>query len=363
MGEDDESDIERSVADWLGIDELYAIHTAVRSGGMPSTSAALYTRWWQLETWLRQLVYVELRARDGAAWTDVVKAAEGRQKQDAAYTHMSGPDNENPLAYLDYSQLIKIIDDNWNLFEYALIERDAWKGRQSELKRIRHRIGHVRAPHGDDLARLEQTLRDLELGAFKALASYGHRSEVYPGSSADAVTIGWIDEQHETAKRLIAHADRQYETNLNLRVSRRPWASWPTDFNNAPGILWHAEFYMRDRTIDVTKLWRDTSLRDVRGLFMHLLSDYVSHVEVTFSCIDDAQGIADAIGRVFDAVLMVSSHRGVEWTPETGARLRRLARGVDYRVEYGSPWGTVDDTTVPITLFGAGGGVSSVPDW
>lgn len=359
----DESDIEKSVADWLGIDELYAIQSAVRTGSMPSRSAALYARWWQLETWLRQLVYVELRARDGVAWTDVVKAAEARQKQDAAYTHMTGPDNENPLAYLDYSQLVKIIDDNWGLFEYALIERDAWKGRQSELKRIRHRIGHVRAPHSDDLSRLEQTLRDLELGAFKALASYTMRSEVRSGRSTDAVTQGWIDRQHETAQRLIEHAVQQYETHFHLRASCRPWATWPADFNNAPGILWHAEFYLGDRAIDVSQLWHDTSLREVRKLFVHLLSDNLHHVEVTFSCVDDAQEIADAIGRVFDAVLMVSRHRGMGWSPEVDDRFRRLVRGIDYRVEYASAWGTVDDSTIPITLFGAGGGVSSFPEW
>lgn len=32
---------------------------------LPPESLALYARWWQLETWLRQLAYVELRARDG----------------------------------------------------------------------------------------------------------------------------------------------------------------------------------------------------------------------------------------------------------------------------------------------------------
>jgi hypothetical protein len=34
--------------------------------------------------------------------------------------------------------------------------------------RIRHRIGHVRRPHDDDLNRVEQALRDLEHGAFVA---------------------------------------------------------------------------------------------------------------------------------------------------------------------------------------------------
>jgi len=38
------------------------------AGGMPGQSLALYARWWQLETWLHDLAYVELRALRGIAW-------------------------------------------------------------------------------------------------------------------------------------------------------------------------------------------------------------------------------------------------------------------------------------------------------
>ena len=33
--------------------------------GMPPMASALYGRWWELETWLRSLIYVELKARLG----------------------------------------------------------------------------------------------------------------------------------------------------------------------------------------------------------------------------------------------------------------------------------------------------------
>lgn len=68
---------------------------------LPAESLALYARWWQLETWLRQLAYVELRARDGRQWDQAVLAASGRQSQDAQFRHMASTDTENPLAYLD----------------------------------------------------------------------------------------------------------------------------------------------------------------------------------------------------------------------------------------------------------------------
>ena len=200
---------------------------------MAPASAALYARWWQLETWLRELIYVELRAQLGIDWTDTVKTANGRQAQDAAFTRMSGPDNDNPLAYLDYAQLLDVIDRHWDQIGYALLDQRAWQGRQDELKRIRHRIGHLRKPHPDDLNRLEQTLRDLERGTFIALASYNDRD--FPGTDnhRDAVTFDWLDGKHPDAKRLIDHADRQYETRLLVRASRRPWTKYPDDLAGA----------------------------------------------------------------------------------------------------------------------------------
>lgn len=132
---------------WTGdgvSDRALRAATVGDTGGLPARSVALYARWWQLETWLRELVYVELRALFGRAWGDAVAAATGRQTQDAAFTHMAGADSDNPLAYLDYSQLIEIVGRHWDQFEYALLRRSSWEGRQEELLRIRHRIGHLR---------------------------------------------------------------------------------------------------------------------------------------------------------------------------------------------------------------------------
>ena len=74
--------------------------------------------------------------------TRAVKAANVRLEQDAVYTHMAGPDSDNPLAYLDYSQVVELIERLWDQIGYALFERASWQGHQVDLKRIRHRIGH-----------------------------------------------------------------------------------------------------------------------------------------------------------------------------------------------------------------------------
>lgn len=343
---------------WADDDTLAAIQVAARNG-MPPRALAIFARWWQLETWLRELAYVELRAKHGSDWTSVVSRASGRQIQDAAFTHMESADSQNPLAYLDYSQLVELIADNWDLFGYALIERRSWEGRQEELKRIRHRIGHMRTPHADDLGRLEQTLRDLERGAFMALASYNTRYAA--GHSRSPVVSGWIKGEHDDAQRLVAHAEQQYETSIVVRASHRPWARGTAIADPAPGILWHAEFFLRGRTVDAAALWRDSWLDSVRGLIVHMLADDPSQISFTFSAADPGGLVADAIGTVFDALLATANPwRQTERDDESWGR---RARNADFRVLHGTGWNIVDETTIPITNFGAGGGVERAPDW
>jgi hypothetical protein len=345
---------------WLDADSESALR-AVVPHVMDAVSVALYARWWQLETWLlRELIYVELRAQLGTHWTDVVKAASGRQAQDAAFTHMSGPDNDNPLAYLDYAQLLNLIDSHWDQIGYALLEQRAWQGRQDELKRIRHRIGHLRKPHPDDLNRLEQTLRDLERGTFIALASYNDRDVPDTAKHHDAVTSGWLGCSHPDARRLINHADRQYDTRLLLRISRRPTTRSPNDLAGAAGVFWHADFITRDRAVDVADLWHDSALDGLRPLLVHLLADDPGHVGFTFAAVDDSADIADAIGGAFDAVLL--NARLTDCGDLDYVRWRRRARGLDYRVLSQTGWNIVDDSTLPISNFGAGG-VSAKPNW
>lgn len=346
---------------WLDASSEVALRAAVPQH-MSSTSSALYARWWQLETWLRELAYVELRALRGAAWTTSVKVANPRLAQDAAFTHMAGPDSENPLAYLDYSQLIEVIENNWPHFQYALLEPRAWQGRQDELKRIRHRIGHLRRPHPDDLTRLELTLRDLERGAFIALASYNDTDEPDLVKHQDPITEGWIRQRHPIAQRLINHARREYDTFLLVRFSRRPWAPPSNDLAGASGVIWHAEFVMREgRGIDLAELWQYDMMESVRPLLLHVVSDYPGRVRFTFSAVDDAQQISDAIGKLFDIVLLVS--RRFDWERFDMDEWTHTGRSLDYRVQAGTGWATVDETTLPNSYFGAGGGVPTRPVW
>jgi hypothetical protein len=348
---------------WGDPETLRALEAA-SANGLPVRSVALYARWWQLETWLRELVYVELRARDGRKWVDSVKTAIGRQNQDAAFTHMSSADSANPLAYLDYSQLLQVIDADWDLFKYALLNEPSWEGRQEELKRIRHRIGHMRRPHPDDLGRLEQTLRDLEGGTFVALASYNRERYLTPKQYSDPVTKGWVAGKHPTAMRLIAHAERQYDTSFELTYSLRPWAEPVGEAgpDGHPGAIWKAHFTIGgSRRFNLTGFWRDFVRTQAEPYLLHALVDGPWSLTCTFAAVDGGESVANSIGTVFDC--LVTNARRVDEVIEGDevAEWNRRAQGLDYRVLVSSGWEIVSNETVPISLFGAGGGTTVVP--
>lgn len=171
--------------------------------------------------------------------------------------------------------------------------------------------------------------------------------------------VGWIVGEHPTAQRLIQHADRQYDTTLLVRRSRRPWAEFPEQLSNASGNLWHADFLPRAGSINPSGLWADTS-GGLRSLLVHLRVDPYQ-VGFTFSAVDDADVVADAIGQAFDVFLL--NLRSGQSRHDDHAGFQRRARGLDYRVQSGTGWTIVDESTVPISIFGAGGGVDTAQQW
>ncbi len=329
-----------------------ALSAGWNNGSMPPAASALYSRWWQLETWLRSLVYLELRSAKGAAWASELPAGSAsRQQKDDEIRYMRTPDAQDQLAYLDVSPLLQLTLDQWPLFGSYFPAEKIWAGRIEELKAIRNRIGHCRRPHDDDLDRLEQTLRDLDGGAFRATSSFNDQSRPN-GNWSDLLVRDWVHEAHPDA-HLIAHARRQYETSFSLAYSFRPWAEplMPGEgqLGHRAGHIWHARWYFRGgRFFDLAKFWRDIAIH--KDLIMLVCADSASSLQVSFSALDDQQQVSDVIGRSFDAALTNLGHHHCEDDPIAWAR--RYAN-VDPRVHAGTPWAGMDPAREGCSLFSA----------
>lgn len=271
--------------------------------GVPEEALRFFARWWRLETYLRELVYTELRAREGVGYAELLdQQARKRAEKDQINEYIASADDDEVLSYLDAGQLLDLISERWELFEETLLPQKRWEPRVDELRSLRNRISHCRRPHSTDLPRLDMLLGDLELGAQRFFSSYNDSSCVF--SQRDPLAKAWVKGQHSQAG-LIEHARDQYWTRMRVSLSRRPWASEP-DGNSVSGVsgyLWHVDWIMDSRRISPRRLWESLEgTPQTKELIVHLLFANPYRVTATFASIDDPQLTADAIGRLFEAV-------------------------------------------------------------
>src|SRR5688500_9070730 len=108
---------------------------------IPATAERLFRMCWQLENWLRTMVYVELRA-DQADWeAPLRKTAKDWPPpyltRDKELHHMATP-HQGGLSYLTFGQLWDVIVANWTLFEPYFPPKANVDPRIKEVKAIRN---------------------------------------------------------------------------------------------------------------------------------------------------------------------------------------------------------------------------------
>lgn len=149
---------------------------------VPAAAVRLFQLSWQLESWLRMMAYVELRAAV-QDWEGALRPFAGRDwppralEADRRMSHMATA-HEMSLSYISFGQLCRVItsDEHWRLFEPYFPPRDNTTARIDEIQTIRNRIAHFRRPHENDTARFELFLRDMEAGIRRFCRRYHHPS-------------------------------------------------------------------------------------------------------------------------------------------------------------------------------------------
>lgn len=229
---------------------------------------------------------------------------------------------------------------------------DIWRGQTDELQTIRNRIGHCRRPHVDDLARVEQTLRDLEAGAFRSVAAF-NRQSAPDHDLDDPLVAAWVRREHIGAQRLIDHCESQYDVRMWLRYSARPWAQVPrapgSAVSGTAGYLWHANWTIGQGYFEARRFWSDWLTDDVRDILVFVAAPSPADVSVSFPAVDDPDRIADAIEHISDGLISSRGHSATSTKDglEVWDGWEELNQGLDPRVAINSPWSIIDDSTTP----------------
>ena len=148
---------------------------------LPVRVLETYVRLWQLEIWLRRMVYIEFRAAYGDEWENhiVTSRAEESRKADIKLKHMPTPEVDL-LSYSTFGNVCSTIENEWKYFQTYLPLKEIWTAKLIEIKQIRHRVAHFRHGHSDDLQRTLQLLRDLDKGFWNFCTSYNDTFPVLP---------------------------------------------------------------------------------------------------------------------------------------------------------------------------------------
>jgi hypothetical protein len=281
--------------------------SAVVDNGVPMDSLLIGGRWWQFENYLRQLLYIELRATRGPGWAAPLRAlAQQRMQQAQQTSYMASPDDQLVLAYADVSDLLRVIERYWRQTSEGIgLPLNVWQGRLYELEQIRHRMAHCRRPHEDDLDRVEQTLRDLEPAANRALRAYTTSWPVNKNMD-DPVVKDWCHNRHELS-RLIEHGAKVKGIDFALHFGRQTWSDPnPNQVSGTPGFFWVMNVGLYQRQIYIDDFVAASAVRASMPYIGHIVQTSPNHLFVTFPAVGPPAGISDAIGRCFEVVFTAS---------------------------------------------------------
>lgn len=144
-------------------DLLASVEESIRSGSiaMQRTYRILYV----LENVVRALINTRLSDKFGADWFDkkasvpMKRKLEDRQEKEKRNQWHTGR-NKEPLYYMDFSDLSKLIVNNWSEFDDLLPNQSWVNSRLDEAEKSRNLIAHTNLLPSEEATRLEMYLRD-----------------------------------------------------------------------------------------------------------------------------------------------------------------------------------------------------------
>jgi hypothetical protein len=268
---------------------------------VPKRALEIFARLWQLETWLRRMVYVELRALKGDDWAQELPPLSKSFGADKALRHMPTPEM-NVLSYSTLTKLMEAIGKHWTCFECYFPPKDILDAKLKEVFQIRNRVAHFRLGHSDDLPRLLQFLRDVDLGFWNFCTSYNDARPILP-QSRDKVTdhllpmdpLPWGEiRPHEWAQ--VGFVDKSLVIGVTVNVQRRPWVKW-SHVDGEPGFLYDVRLHAQDgRQFNYKRLLEDT--KAVHPHIVHILLDtFGNFVRLTIPAKVGSQKVIELVER------------------------------------------------------------------
>lgn len=280
---------------------------------------AVYKDLWQLEVWLRRLVYIELKTKYGRTLEAQFDKAKDFLKKSQAYHHMPAAEGEL-VSYMLMRGLLIMIERHWDLFEPYLMPQKQWDARMDEIEHIRNRVAHFRHGHSDDHERVKQLLRDLDPKFWSLCVSLDELEVVM---FDDPVVTAFTTLEDMPYRRLddgrllrCGSSDPTMTTAFQLSVFKRPWAPLERDAAGREGYFYRAHFYAKGgRYVQFPEVLRQT--RRLHDDVLFIAHDgNASNVTLLIPAVIGSPHVTDAINGFYDACLNATRHGPPPYTSE-----------------------------------------------
>ena len=314
----------------LGETDVERIVTAM-DNRFPQASLAIMARWWQLETYLRTLVYIQMHGLLGPSFASEFPKEQKRQGNTGDFGYMASSDDGYLPAHFDVGVLFKFVDQHWDSCRHGIgLPKEVWLGRVNELAPVRHRLAHCRRPHADDASRIEQVMRDLEPAANHFLRAY---TNWYPVNAdlVDPVVADWARMRHVDA-HLVEHGRERRGVEFELRTVSLPGAQ--TDgpcVSGSPGRFWVMHALIRQGGLFIDDYMRESSVQNLLSLATHIVQPSQHQIAVTIPAVGDPTVISDVIGGFLAAVFSARTKGDERYSVRHPTR--RVRGGLDPRVD------------------------------
>ncbi len=252
---------------------------------VPRSALQLFRMCWQLEQWLRTIVYVELRAHRVDWETPIRNQVRNwpphSLTSDKRLHHMSTP-HQAALSYLTFGQLWDVISSSgiWPIFAPYFPPKDNVDIRIAEVKAMRNRVAHFREPHPHDIDRLKLFLRDIEAGIRRFCCRYTVGK--IPTNPADDPVSQHLEEDWTSTGHgieLMRPHGWLYasgRTRMNPRMNARLQMHFHEDYSagSLNGVIYRVTVMLgnqRERPIDAVGIFNST-----KRLHEHIIHIHIS---------------------------------------------------------------------------------------
>lgn len=275
-------------------------------------SLVLYARLCQLEKWLREMVYIELKVKKGRNWVNFNKTKSTYEAEQELH-HIPSADH-SPLSYTTFSDLAKLIKNNWDLFTEYLPPQKNWEVKFEEITHIRNRVAHFRRGHQDDLDRLLQLMRDIDAGFWKFCTDYNDIHPILPPDK-DPISQKYIGLDPFSYKEVapnewarIGSAPDSLRYIVSINMIKRSWAQSSEVIDGTPGYIYDVNIHIKNQQqFDYTRLL--THIKTFKPEIIHIcLDNFADSARVTLPAVigsEKAIDIIDEIIKLTDSSLTI----------------------------------------------------------